>query len=148
MNDGKEALRIVRNLIRVGRVNSVNPKQGTVRVLFEDRDNLISEELFLLDHEYNIPEVGDQVLCLFLGNGIEQGFCLNGFYSSINPPPVRDKHLYYKKFGDGTYIQYNKQTRVLEITSVEPIVLKGNFIIEGDARVRGNLKVDGTINGS
>lgn len=87
MSDGKEALKLARNLIRSGRVNSVNKTEGTVRVLFEDRDNLISNDLPVLESAA-IPDPGDQVLCIFLGNGIEDGFCLGRFFSKENPPPT------------------------------------------------------------
>lgn len=83
---GQEALRLVRNIAKVGRVSSVNASEGTVRVIFEDRDNSISNDLPLLEIA-STPNVNDQVLCLFLGNGIEDGYCLGGFYSNENPPP-------------------------------------------------------------
>ncbi len=72
------------------RVKYRNAKKGTVRVLFDDKDNLVSDELQLLDFEYDIPPIGEQVICFFLPNGIKQGFCLKGFYSDINKPPVKE----------------------------------------------------------
>lgn len=80
-----EALLLARNIIRVGRVSKVNQLNGTVQVLFKDRDNLISGDLPLLESS-TIPNINDQVLCIFLGNGMEDGFCLGRFYSKENPP--------------------------------------------------------------
>lgn len=85
MEQGKEALKIARNLIKVGRVNSVNSLKGTVKVLFEDRDNSISGDLPVFEFA-KIPNVRDQVACIFLGNSIEVGFCLGRYYSAENLP--------------------------------------------------------------
>lgn len=130
------------NIIRVGEVSSINETNGTVRVKFDDRDNLISAELPLLNAEYNIPDIGSQVLCLFLPNGLQEGFCLNGFYSDSNTPPVQGKNIYYKKFGDGTSIQYNRSTKELTINSAGPIIINGNV------QVNGNINATGTVTGS
>lgn len=138
----KRLLSILINMIRVGRINSVNEDKGTVRVLFDDKDNLVSDELQLLDSEYNIPIVGKQVLCLFLPNGIQQGFCLGGFYSDINAPPAEDKNIYFKEFGDGTSIEYNKSTKQLTINSGIPIIINGNV------QVKGNVSAIGTVTAS
>jgi len=137
MNDG-----VLQNLIRIGVVSSVNEENGTVRVLFEDKDNMVSAELPLLSYEYNIPNIKDQVLCLFLPNGIEAGFCIGSFYSLINPPPIKNKDIFYKKFGDGTWIQYNKLTKELNISSI------GDINIIGNVNVQGNIHATGSIAGS
>lgn len=80
MEDSKKAMSLVRNLVRVGEVNSVNSIKRTVKVLFIDRDNIVSGYLPLLASA-PIPIVGQRVACIFLGNGIEDGFCLGGFGS-------------------------------------------------------------------
>jgi phage baseplate assembly protein V len=135
----RKALQNLKNLIRVGQVSSVNEAKGTVRVKFDDKDSLISPELPMLDSEYNIPSIGDQVLCLFLPNGLQQGFCLNGFFSEVNPPPIQDKNIYFKDFGDGTSIKYNRQTRVLDI------IAPGTLNVIGNLTVQGNISASGTI---
>jgi len=142
MDVSKQALIIARNMIRVGLVNSIDPVKGTVKVFFPDKDNTVSSDLPLLSFEYNIPSVGDQVVCLFLGNGLERGFCLGSFYSDISPPPVTSENVYRKQFDDGTYIEYNKSNKTLQVASSKPITLKGNVKIEG------NLEVNGTVSAS
>jgi phage baseplate assembly protein V len=133
---------ILKNLIRIGTVSSVNEENGTVRVLFEDKDNMVSDELPLLSYEYDMPDIKDQVLCIFLPNGIEKGFCLGSFYSSVNQPSIRNKNVYYKKFDDGTSIQYNKSTKELTINSEHPIN------INGAVKVNGNINATGTVTAS
>lgn len=133
----KRILSILTNMIRVGRINSVDEDKGTVRVLFDDKDNMVSDELQLLDFEYDIPPIGEQVICFFLPNGIQQGFCLKGFYSDINKPPIKDKNIYFKKLGDGTSIEYNKSTKELTINSEASIIINGNVKINGDISATG-----------
>ncbi len=135
----KRTLSILINMIRVGRINSVNENKGTVRVLFDDKDNLVSDELQLLDFEYDIPPIGEQVICFFLPNGIKQGFCLKGFYSDINKPPVKDRNIYFKKFGDSTSIEYNKSTKELTINSEASIMINGNVKVNGDISAAGSV---------
>jgi phage baseplate assembly protein gpV len=86
-DEGKEALMLVRNLIRVGRVSKVDSTNGTVDVLFEDMDNLIASDLPVME-SCPFPEVHDQVLCVFIGVDLTDGYCLGGFYSKENPPPI------------------------------------------------------------
>lgn len=136
------AMTLVRNLIRVGKVNSVNAVSGTVDVLFEDRDNQILSDLPLLAIEYDIPEIGQQALCLFLGNDIERGFCLKTFYSDIYRPPVANEKLYRKQFDSDTYIEFNKDSRELSVHSKNPITIKGNL------SVQGNIVASGTVTAS
>lgn len=137
-----DALTLVRNLIRVGVINAVNAAKGTVDVLFEDRDNQIVSDLPLLSSEYDIPKIGAQALCLFLGNDIEQGFCLNSFYSNVYTPPVANKNIYRKQFDNGTFIEYKKDTGELSFCSPKPIFIKG------DLSVQGNIVASGTVRAS
>lgn len=83
-----DAHKLLRSLIRVGRVSSVNRSRGTVQVLFPDRDNSVSSDLPVLKSS-PFPSVNEQVVCIFLANGIEVGFCLGPFYSESDPPGGR-----------------------------------------------------------
>lgn len=86
MEPEKEALLLARNIVKAGRVNSIDRDKGTVKVLFEDRDNTISDNLPLFEF-VAFPNVGDRVVCIFIGNSIDVGFCLGRYYSNENPPP-------------------------------------------------------------
>lgn len=130
---------ILRNLIRIGTVSSINAVNGTVRVLFEDKDNMVSCELPMLSNEYNMPSVKDQVLCLFLANGIENGFCIGRYYSEINKPPVQSENIYCKRFDDGTLIQYDKSLKELTINSKNPLTINGDFKVNGNITATGDV---------
>lgn len=45
------------------------------------------------DMAFDLPDVGDQVLCLFLGNGLEEGFVLGSMYGAQTPPRVERRQV-------------------------------------------------------
>lgn len=130
-------------LIRVGFVVSRQSEKHRVRVEFRDTvtTKLISGWLPVLvprakgDMVFDLPDIGDQVLCLFLGNGLEEGFVLGSMYGSQSPP-VSSGDKFHRKFSDGTTLEYDRKTHTL-IASV-----KGNI----EATVTGNIEV--TLQGS
>lgn len=124
---------LVRNLIQVGQVNSVDPETGTVTVIRPDKDNAITDNIPLLNFEYNMPSVGDQVVCIFLGNGLEQGFCLGSFYSNVSPPPVTDQHVYRKQLDDDAYIEYSKSSKVLTVQSGGTVTVDADSVLIGSS---------------
>lgn len=75
---------ISKNLIRVGEVSAVSTSLSAVQVVMADKDNMVSGWLPVVippikitePVEIELPEVGNRVLCLFLGNGLETGYCL------------------------------------------------------------------------
>ena len=164
-------INILKNLIRVGRVSSINYDKGTVRVTFPDKDDIVSAELPYLSFEYNMPDVQDTVLCIFLGNGISKGFCLGKFYNKHNPPIQAGEQYYYKNIYGEANIEYNKETKTYK-TYAENIRKEGksihfaaedgsyyqydpdtktltfsaqNIVLDGDVSITGNLNVTGTI---
>ncbi|MEF3312608.1 hypothetical protein PV433_27330 [Paenibacillus sp. GYB004] len=80
----------LKNLIRIGKVSTVNAANGTVRVVFPDKDDSVSGELpvLRLGGTLAMPSVGDNAVCLFLGNGLRAGFFL-GTYGSGNSGEVK-----------------------------------------------------------
>ena len=81
-------------IIRVGKVSSTNPAAMTVRVTFPDEAGLVSDDLHVLcqgsksDKDYWMPDVGEQVVCIFLPNGRNTGYCLGTFFSKTDAPPA------------------------------------------------------------
>ena len=59
--DSKEALKLARNLVKVGQVSSIDPEKGTIKVLFPDKDNIVSDDIPMLHFEYHMPDIEDQV---------------------------------------------------------------------------------------
>lgn len=109
--------------------------KGTVFVYFKD-DDYTSNELSLLDHEYNLPKVNDEVFCLFTSDG--DGICLNGFYRESNKPTSADKYSHYKMYGDNAFIGIERATGDLVISGAK-VRFIGNLVVQGNLEVTGSI---------
>lgn len=115
---------------RVGRVTALVPEKGAVRVEFGDRSNLVSFELpvmvkqTLKNKDSYMPDVGEHVVCSFLGNGLEQGFVLGAIYSNADTAVNSDPNKRGVTFEDGTEVYYDRIANKLQIT------VAGNGLVE------------------
>lgn len=141
---GDMILNILRNLFRVGTVSSVNYAAGTVRVLMEDKDNIVTDELPMLSFEYEMPAIGEKVLCLFLGNGINKGLCLGRYWYQKDRPPEYGKDVYHKRFMRDADLKYDRATKTMTL-DVENLVINGNITVNGSLQVNGNINATGSI---
>ncbi|MEY4922225.1 MAG: hypothetical protein RLY17_942 [Pseudomonadota bacterium] len=116
--------RILSQLVRVGTVTSVDDRAVTARVTFDDQDDVVSHNLSVVvkntysNADYWMPDVNEQVLCLFLPVGIEQGWILGSFYDEATLPPAVSGDLRTVKFGDGTTISYDRSLKNLTVNAV------------------------------
>jgi phage baseplate assembly protein gpV len=132
----------------VGKVSSINYPAGAVRVTFEDKDGIVSDELPMIAHEYEMPKVGDEVLCLFFGNSISSGVCLGRYFFDDFPPVESGPNVYFKhylKSGEEAFTRYDSNTKTLTIKA-ENIVLDGNVTVTGNLQVNGSINVNDSIN--
>lgn len=124
-------------LARVGFVVSRQPEKHRVRVEFRDTvtAKLVSGWLPVLvprasaDMAFDLPDVGDQVLCLFLGNGLEEGFVLGSMYGA-QMPPVSSGDKFHRTFSDGTTLEYDRAAHKLRAS------VRGDV----EASVTGNVE--------
>lgn len=122
-------------MIRVGFVNARRPEKMRVKVTVRDTTNapLVTDWLPVLcprasgDMQYDLPDIDDQVLCLFLPYGLEQGFVIGAMYGR-QVPPAQSGDKWHRKFSDGTTLEYDRASHKLT------------------ANVQGD--VDGTATGS
>lgn len=134
---------VLKNMVRVGRVSSRGT--GTVRVVFGDRQNMVSYDLSVIvqqsqdNKDWWMPDVGEQVVCLFLPNGNAQGFVLGSFYSDVDMPPVSDPNKRHIRFEDGTSVEYDRSTHTMTIECQGPV----NITAAGNVRVTGDVIADG-----
>lgn len=123
-----------RNMIRIGRVSSVHPSEMAVKVVFEDKDNLVSDRLPVLvrgsskNRDYWLPDVGEQVCCLMLPNGHNAGICLGSFYSESSPPAIADAEKRRIDFSGGSFIEFDRTTGGLTVQCTGDIVVNGRTI--------------------
>ena len=106
----------LKNLIRVGRVSTVDPSTATATVTFPDKDDLVSRSLPVLqlgskdNKTYWMPDIDSQVLCVFQpnpsGKGLGYGAVLGCMYSTADPPDDTDANVKAVRFADGSYIKY------------------------------------------
>ncbi|WP_110933806.1 phage baseplate assembly protein V [Paenibacillus bouchesdurhonensis] len=131
------------NLIRAGIVSSVDEASGTVRVTFPDQDNHVSGSLPVLTPGGSgkgnaLPAPSESVLCLFLGNGIQEGFCLGSYYTDDEHPPgtTQQRGVWFE---DGSHVYYDRSIQKLVVQAA------GGVIIDGDLEVTGTVKRAGEI---
>ena len=132
---------ILGELIRVGKVTSTNDEAATARVQFGDRDDVVSYDLPILvkntleNKDYWMPDINEQVLCLFLPTGIEQGFILGSFYTRVTTPNQNTKEVREVKFKDGTSVNYNRENHILTVDVPQD---GGNVVINAHTKVTVN----------
>ncbi len=106
---------------RIGIVRKCLPEIGAVRVVMPDNDCLESFRLPILvrkthmDKDYWMPDVDEQVLCVFLPIGQEVGFVLGSPWSVPDAPPVGDQNKRHIRFLDGTWLEYDRGSGEMQV---------------------------------
>lgn len=106
-------------VFRWGHVVAVDEAAGQARVQLDDAQGLVSAPLRVLqrrtleDQHQEMPDLGEPVACLFSGQGLEQGLILGAYYSTKVPSPCRPAPVWYRKFKDGTELEYDRVTHKL-----------------------------------
>ena len=124
-------------IIRYGYVSDYDAKRHMARVIFPDKDNLVSDWLPVLvhnalkNHDEVHVDIDEHVACLMLGNGIEAGLILGAIYDNENRPVKADNDIRSVKFSDGTSIIYDRKEHRLAIDC------KGDIAIHAT----GNIKL-------
>lgn len=133
----------IKSLIRIGTVSSVNAINGSVRVAFSTQDDMVTYELPVItrgskeNKDYWLPDVDEQVLCLFLpnvsGRGVCEGFVLGTFFSTVDAPVESSSDIHAFKYGDGSVIKHDRKTGKLTINATGDIdiIAGGKITING-----------------
>lgn len=138
--------------VRIGKISSVNYEEGTVRVVYHEKDDCVTTEIPLLSGEYMMPEVDDTVLVLHLSNGAEAGIVLGRPWNDENKPPEGSQGLWRKdvdrspgkgmfRYKDGVLTVKMKEV-VLE---AEKLTVKAETTITEDTTIKKNAKVNLTL---
>lgn len=113
-NGNDDIKELLNNLIRIGRVSTVDYQKGTARVVFPDDDDIVSYDLPVLhrnairNKDYNMPDIDERVLCLFLPSGVATGFILGSVYTDTVLPPETTGNYRTVIFADGTRVRYDR----------------------------------------
>ena len=110
------------SIIKIGEVSSVDYSRGTARVVFDDDDSVVSYDLpvlhtnTILNKDYALPDPGEDVLCIFLPSGPEEGFIIGSFYAGEIIPPESNKNRRTVVFSDGSRVCYDRAEHKLTVT--------------------------------
>lgn len=108
-------------MFRVGLVKQQDPQGARVRIVFPDRDQMVSYWLPILftktqnDKSYWIPDIGEQVVCL-MDEHDEAGAVLGAIYSSADTAPVHSADKYHMSFKDGASVEYDRAAHALAMS--------------------------------
>lgn len=130
------------SMLRIGEVTSTDPASCTCRVTFDDDDGLTSFDLpviqrnTLKNSDYHMPDIGEDVLCVFLASGTEEGFILGSWYAGEVTPPESSGDKRTVRFADGTVLSYDRAAHKLTAD------------VKGDIEVTLTGKADVTAQGA
>jgi phage baseplate assembly protein V len=122
-------------VLRFGAVTETDESAGSARVRIFDADNLVTMPLRVLqrrtlkDQHQELPDIGEHVACLFAGQGYEQGVVLGAVYSAKDPSPGKPPHVWYRRFEDGTELEYDREEHRLRISVNGDIIIKAGGLI-------------------
>lgn len=126
----------LRQTVRLGYVIEQIPAEGKVRVRMEDADCVDTFKLPVLVHktrcdkQWWLPDLGEQVVCVFLPLGLEIGFVLGSFYSLQDLPPVDSPDKAHLRFLDGGWLEYDRGTGEMQVHCRKRLVLAAGEEIE------------------
>ena len=164
---------------KIGEISSINPVKCTARVIFDDENSMVTYDLPIMqrnslgNRDYQMPDIGEDVLCLFRSDGFEDGVIIGSFYAGDVEPPETTADRRTVVFKDGTRICYDRATHTLTVTIAGTEIVfdqqKGSITVPDSVTVNcttatihasksvtidapdtfftGNITVQGLING-
>lgn len=117
-------------------MSEVYPERHSCRVTFADKSALVSAELPVLipfalaNKAYALPDVGEEVVCLFASNADQTGtgWIIGARYSDKVQPVVDDINKTRLDFKDGTYLEYDRAKHELRVECVGNIYINAKRI--------------------
>jgi phage baseplate assembly protein V len=152
----------IKNLFRIGIVTALDEAAQQVRVTFSDLDNTVSPLMQVAtwgahkDDCYWIPDIDEQVFCLFMPTGNAEGYVLFSVRGSSDAPSNGALGQRYVKFGDGSIVGFDRTTGTMtvnckgavNITAASGVTVTGNMTINGNIATSGNISASGGIKSS
>lgn len=141
-------------IVRIGKVSSVNAEKARVQVVFTDMDNMVSSDLPIIYPQgltnkfYAVPDVGENVLCLFMEESMSDGFCIGAFYTDNILPPVTSNDKVHLSFQDGTHIEYDRKEHKLIADVIGDVEIKATNSVTVKCKTLSGEFEDGNISGN
>ena len=142
-------------ILKIGEVTNIDPAKCKIRATFDDEDGKTSFWLPVLqrktlhDKDFWLPDVGEDVLCLFFNEAEEAGFAIGSFYAGDVDIPGQSVDIRTVKFKDGSEFSYNRNSHELKgvIGGTNFTLNRQNIAIAApDAISQSSKKVE--VNGS
>lgn len=131
-------------VLRVGKISSINYQNGTARVTYEDRDGATTGELPFIAWEYWMPRIADTVLVGHLTNGTTSAIILGPFWHQNHRPAEGAAGLYRKEYGTSDGQAYERY----DATTDKGVLKLGGCTIEiGGGKISINAPGGISING-
>lgn len=130
-------------MILIGQVSTADPASCSVRVIFPERDNLVSAPLPVImpggwGHRNTVPQPGETVLCVFLDRSCSAGFCLGTYYGAEETAPGNmNQHGVWLE--DGSFVFYDRSARQLTIKAAGGVKIEGNLTVTGSITRSGGV---------
>ncbi|MBF1011283.1 MAG: phage baseplate assembly protein V, partial [Lachnoanaerobaculum sp.] len=93
------------DVIRIGKVSSIDYEKGMVSVYYEDRTAMVTSIMPVLSNSrYKMPKVGESILVAHLSNGTNAAVVLGTVFNDANVPKMSGQNVYYEELSDNTII--------------------------------------------
>lgn len=157
MADQPDIVGDVAQVLRLGRIASVDRAAGTCTVAIGDPDgesgDVITDSIpWAAAHAgrttvWSPPVEGEQCILFAPGGDIAQAIALPGLFCEAFPAPG-DPDREFIRFGDGAIISYDAGAHALEVelpagtvTIVAPagVTIQGNLTVEGEIEASGDV---------
>lgn len=117
-----DALRLIRNLIRIGIVVETDLSSGMCRVQTGGiKTTWLNWLTSRAGHSrvWWAPSVGEQVLLLAIGGELDTAFVLPGIFSDDHPAPSASPDAIHIAFPDGAVIEYEPENGALTVSGIK-----------------------------
>jgi phage baseplate assembly protein gpV len=105
-------------VLRIGKISTLNCSAGTARVTYEDRDSATTKELPFLAWTYWMPKVGDRVLVGHLTNGSTSAVILGPVWAEEHKPAAAGADLFRQEMSTTAgqaYAEYSNKSGILHL---------------------------------
>jgi len=119
---------------KYGIVTEIDPAKMMVRCQLPGMGNIITPWLLLIvpntlkNKDYYLPDIGEQLVIL-LDENSEMGCAIGAVYSTKDTPAISNLNKRRVDFDDGSSIEYDRGTHVLEIK------VEGDITIEATGTI-------------
>ena len=133
-------------ILKIGEVTDIDPAKCKIRATFDDEDGKTSYWLPVLqrktlhDKDYWLPDVGEDVLCLFFNEAEEAGFAVGSFYAGDVDVPGQSIDIRTVKFKDGSEFSYNRNSHELKGVGTNFTLNRQNIAISAPETISQSSK--------